>query len=481
MRPSAQVGRAVAPFAAAAALGFVLVPIGNRIDATEFAWAAALTALVVAAAVTLPWGRLPRVTRLMPPVIFLVALGLLRDAGGGNGAGVGVLAVLPVFWLALHGTRRELLVIMPSLCLFFLAPVVLVGGPTYPASGWRTSVLFTAVSVIIGLTVHTLVDQERRHARNLATRERDLSTIADLSHTISVSADARERVCTAACELSEAHLAVLLERRADGGLLSTAHAGVELGGIEIAPAADPTWPERALASGVGVMVGRGPVPAVNEELFELLGRPGAILFEPVQRGDQDMGVLVVGWHTPPADQRRQSALIRLLAAETTFAIERADQLRGLTEIAMSDPLIGLPNRRAWDACLRDALRGPEPFCVAMIDLDRFKAFNDANGHQAGDRLLKEAAAAWRAQLRPIDTLARYGGEEFGLLLPGCEPDAALAIVERLRDATPHGQRCSAGIASREAGDDSRTVLERADQALYQAKRQGRNRSIIAGA
>jgi len=113
--------------------------------------------------------------------------------------------------------------------------------------------------------------------------------------------------------------------------------------VQIAPAADPTWPERALASGVGVMVGRGPVPAVNEELFELLGRPGAILFEPVQRGDQDMGVLVVGWHTPPADQRRQSALIRLLAAETTFAIERADQLRGLTEIAMSDPLIGLPN------------------------------------------------------------------------------------------------------------------------------------------
>src|SRR5204862_159914 len=85
-------------------------------------------------------------------------------------------------------------------------------------------------------------------------------------------------------------------------------------------------------------------------------------------------------------------------------------------------------------------------CVAMLDLDHFKDFNDKLGHQSGDRLLKASAAAWRAQLRATDAITRYGGEEFALVLPNCSLEDATDLLERVRAATPAGQTASAGGA-----------------------------------
>ena len=114
----------------------------------------------------------------------------------------------------------------------------------------------------------------------------------------------------------------------------------------------------------------------------------------------------------------------------------------------TDELTGVPNRRHWDEQLpRElgrSLRHDEAVCVAMLDLDWFKEYNDTYGHQAGDRLLKEVAAAWRTVMRPYDLLARYGGEEFSLILMGCELNDATWITERLLDATPGGASCSVG-------------------------------------
>ena len=90
-------------------------------------------------------------------------------------------------------------------------------------------------------------------------------------------------------------------------------------------------------------------------------------------------------------------------------------------LARTDELTGLPNRRAWDVTIREAVAEGSRFggrlCVGVVDLDHFKEFNDRHGHQAGDRMLKSAAAAWRDALREGDTLARYGGEEFAVALP----------------------------------------------------------------
>jgi diguanylate cyclase (GGDEF)-like protein len=146
-------------------------------------------------------------------------------------------------------------------------------------------------------------------------------------------------------------------------------------------------------------------------------------------------------------------------------------------MARTDPLTGVLNRRVWDQELprelERAARSGRPLCVALIDLDRFKAFNDRHGHQAGDRLLKAAGAAWWANLRKID-LVRYGGEEFAVLLPDCGLDDAMAIVERLRTAPPEGT-CSIGVAQWAEGETDDELIRRADRALYAAKDGGRDR------
>jgi diguanylate cyclase (GGDEF)-like protein len=117
--------------------------------------------------------------------------------------------------------------------------------------------------------------------------------------------------------------------------------------------------------------------------------------------------------------------------------------------------------------------------VALLDLDLFKAFNDEFGHQAGDRLLKQAAAAWSSELRATDLVARYGGEEFALALPGMGPDEAGEVLERLRRATPEGQSCSAGAVWWDGEESGAELIGRADDALYAAKRAGRDRSVFA--
>ncbi|HEV2920860.1 MAG TPA: GGDEF domain-containing protein [Actinomycetota bacterium] len=119
-------------------------------------------------------------------------------------------------------------------------------------------------------------------------------------------------------------------------------------------------------------------------------------------------------------------------------------------LARTDALTGVANRRAWDdelpLELARSARSGQPLCVALLDLDHFKAYNDRHGHQAGDRLLKATAAAWQDRLRKTDLLARYGGEEFAVLLPDCGLDGAMEIAERLRTA-PSECTCSIGVAA----------------------------------
>ena len=163
--------------------------------------------------------------------------------------------------------------------------------------------------------------------------------------------------------------------------------------------------------------------------------------------------------------------------------EREEQLSKVESLAHTDPLTGLPNRRWWDGELRAAIARAageqSKLCVAIVDVDRFKSYNDENGHPEGDRLLRTAAASWQKALRGGDTIARYGGEEFAVILPGCDEQDALPIVERLRQATPMGQTVSAGMATWEPWESPTALVERADAALYEAKRGGRNRSVLA--
>jgi diguanylate cyclase (GGDEF)-like protein/PAS domain S-box-containing protein len=182
----------------------------------------------------------------------------------------------------------------------------------------------------------------------------------------------------------------------------------------------------------------------------------------------------------------------LVYARSTDVTERkanqAEREALIVEVEMmarSDALTGLPNRRALDEQLpremARALRADSPLCLAIIDIDHFKAYNDTHGHLAGDVVLRDCAAAWDAQLRGEDTILRFGGEEFLVILPNCALDAAVEIVERLRAATPGGQTCSAGLAAWRPGESVDDLVARADKALYGAKEAGRDRLVSAAA
>lgn len=172
-----------------------------------------------------------------------------------------------------------------------------------------------------------------------------------------------------------------------------------------------------------------------------------------------------------------------------------DTLRGmmrqLEDLVATDELTGLFNRRHF---LRLALRELDNLDhgrqhgLALIDLDHFKRINDMHGHAAGDRVLQTFAAVARACLRDGDVLARYGGEEFVLLLPNTDADQFTSCCERLREAfasaEPVGVQVSnlslsVGMTLLSEGDDLDEALQRADQALYRAKRGGRNRCDAA--
>lgn len=178
-------------------------------------------------------------------------------------------------------------------------------------------------------------------------------------------------------------------------------------------------------------------------------------------------------------------------AERTGELVAANAL--LERLATTDALTGLLNRRSLMAAIETererAARGGRTFALVLADIDRFKSINDTHGHGAGDAVLKSVAATLTGQVRSIDHVARLGGEEFVILLPECDADHAAIMAERLRAAVADHAiatdeadlriTVSIGVTTWRAGEDAGTILNRADRAMYAAKRGGRNAVEIA--
>jgi diguanylate cyclase (GGDEF)-like protein len=311
------------PFAAVTVLALVLSFPNDEVATARLEWGVAcLLFAAVGATALVSTTRGDGLLRLGRALLFLAAVGMLREATGGAAGGVGILVLVPVVWVALYGTPRMLTGTLAGVAATYIVPLLAIGAPRYPDTGWRSCVLTVCQAAIIGLTVQRLVAKTRDQA---STARRHLE---DRDH--------------------------LLER--------------------------------------------------------------------------------------------------------------------VNELARTDALTGTANRRCWDEQFAAELaRGAGRVSIAVLDLDGFKALNDSQGHAAGDRCLKDCAAAWSAQLRPGDLLARIGGDEFALLLPGCTLSGAHAVASRVRAATP-GIGCSVGVAEWDGAESSHALHRRADGELYAAKR-----------
>lgn len=162
--------------------------------------------------------------------------------------------------------------------------------------------------------------------------------------------------------------------------------------------------------------------------------------------------------------------------------EKARLQRELEHLAQHDPLTGLANRRRFEQELAGELaratRQNAPLSVVALDLDRFKEYNDAHGHVAGDRLLKRLASAWTETLRAVDLIARLGGDEFVAVLPNCPPAEAERVVQRLSRRIPLGLTCSAGTACWDGRESADELYTRADRAMYEAKERMTARTAV---
>ncbi len=605
-------------------LALALIP--ERIDTGLALVAIGLTVALVALSVFAPWHRLPEWMQSIPPLAYLGAVGLLREAAGGAASGLGLLALLTVIWFALHGSRRQVIVAIVASAGVFVVPAAFMSPEHYPDQEWVRAGLWVAVTSAVGFPMQNLVRalsaqtrasaeraaeseaatdllggileaateysiigtdaqgtivvfnagaermlgysaeevigrvtpelihdpgevrdfaesrglvpgfealvgraaqgehetrqwtyvrkdgnrlpveltisatrcgdgringfigiasdiSQRLHVEEeLLASEQALRSVSALSKAIATSDNARESICEAARQVTEADLAVLMEAHGTAGLRMTASVGVELPEIEVSLSDENSGTGRAFTRRERLFVPDAEASAMVSKRINDSLNTKSLLFEPVLRDDEVVGVLVIGWLSRVAELSSSSSIAAgLLATEAAMAIERADLLRRLEGAALTDALTGLPNRRAWDEALPEALEEAgatsAPASVAIFDLDHFKKYNDRLGHQAGDRLLVAVGAAWRQHTREGDVLARYGGEEFILLMRDCDPADALDVVERIRGAVPAAITCSAGIAHWEPRESADDLVARADLALYAAKEHGRDNAL----
>lgn len=225
---------------------------------------------------------------------------------------------------------------------------------------------------------------------------------------------------------------------------------------------------------------------------DLLRQPAFAELQSLHGRARQLGKLIAeraaaGKAVPPVEY---DALIEVTERFEAVARRLRDAFR--KAVAELDPLTGLANRvtmlRELAAELDRAKRSGQPCGIALADIDRFKAVNDTHGHAAGDKVLAAAAGRFLSHLRPYDTIYRYGGEEFLICLPNADLATARGVLERLRQTLAEAPvpvdadltlavTSSFGLAMADDAAGLKTLIERADAALYEAKRAGRDRVV----
>ena len=343
--------------------------------------------------------------------------------------------------------------------------------------------LFTMLARVLAYELERESNERdlRRLNDSLRDHARGMGAVGRVVRVLAGGEDGRRAVCRAACDMANAPVAFLLEP-SGREFVSTAMSGVDMAPVTIQPRAETTG--RAFTARESYFIADAQShPALAQPLVDATSARSA-LFEPVLRDGQVCGVLIVIWQLPIASvPEGTSGMLRLLAAQAAVAIEHAGLRARMETLTLTDELTGVATRRVFEEELPRELararRAEHPVSVAMLDIDHLGAFNMLRGDREGDRLIKEAAALWRCELREVDVLARLEGGSFAVVLPNCGLGEAIDVMDRVRAATPRGQTASAGVGRWDGEEPSELLQARCDDALAAAKSAGRNVTIAA--
>jgi diguanylate cyclase (GGDEF)-like protein len=452
-------------FAVAAVYHLVLMPqmtpqLGDQVLLVLLV---AATGVVVA---VLPWGRWPASRLAAAPILGIVLL------SGGEGAWLGQLAhYSPLYGLIFGFTG----LVLPPGWTIRLTGLALAGLGVATVLGHQHDYLVVLIgTILIAALMSELMaagmDLQRHHRANLTRLHQGLTRLLaapDEAHAAAV-------IAQLGGDLLGCDGVTVVTRQTPGSAIMVGRGGHGLGSPRFSTIRIDINREQ---SGAGVVARTGqPLfvpdaassPFVAHPLAEIFSIASA-LYLPIIGPDETIGAIVLWWSTPitrPDGFAEQ--VIQLLSIQAAQVLHRLRQVDHLDRAALTDPLTAVGNRRAFDQALADL---PDNAAVILLDLDHFKALNDTQGHPAGDRVLRAFAAAAASCVRDGDLVARIGGDEFAILMPGGQ-QAIDTVLLRLRLAwvTPDGVGFSAGTAVRHPGEDGQHFCQRADQALYAAKR-----------
>ena len=455
-RPSLRLMR---PFGIICGLGLVTV-LFPPYDVSWVVLALATVTYFVIMGLLIESTRRPERSWVDPTAAYLTFLfvALVREAGGGAASGLAVLLFVPILWLAITGTRRELYVASFLAGLTILAPVFLVGEPEYPVEDWRRAVILVALTVVLGRVVQRIVTRLERETRAARTAtEQSERLFLDAPHGVAVL-DTMGRI-----QFVNAALCGLVGLPPD-----------ELEGTWLTDLSPP---------------GDASIANHLARIHEDVSRSSASDCVVRDYRGQDIHVAL----SSRLLRRQGSEEPDIVLVNVVDVSERRRYQDRLAHLVDHDVLTGLANRRRFDTELQRHLercrRYGQSGAVLLLDLDNFKQVNDSLGHNAGDQLLVTIGGILRRSVRDTDVVARLGGDEFALLLTDGDQAGAERVgrdvVDRVRElaATLDGVRrrvtASVGAVTFQAASEHATdILALADMTMYDAKEAGRNQVAV---
>ena len=378
-------------------------------------------------------------------------------SAGGSSSGMSVLLLLPILWLAITGTPRQLWVASALAVLTFVIPIVVIGPPAYAFGDWRRAAMWAAVALVLAPVLQRIVrDLERQSRRARIANERVERLFDDAPHGVALL-DPEGTIIRV-----NISMAVLV------GLDPPDMVGHQLAAFE-------TPGEDRIQDHLGRLMSSRGESLDNAEctLRDSGGNDVSVSLSSTVVGDRAMGEIVMVNVVDISDRRRY--------------------LDRLAHLADHDVLTGLANRRRFENELQRHLErcrrlGPSG-ALLLLDLDNFKQVNDSLGHNTGDQLLVTIGGLLRRSIRSTDVVARLGGDEFAILLTDADQDAAQRVaelvVQRVRDhaATLDGvaRRVTASIGAvtfQAASEHAADILALADMTMYDAKEAGRDQAAV---